>query len=114
MASAGFHKTVLRRGPCFSDRRADASALCGDLLVGRASAALFELVGTISGKDEMSMRVDESRRDDTPAHVDNLSVLSLRLDLEACSHSDDAAIANEHRPVGDNAKLEQLRTDAWA
>src|SRR5207302_1115133 len=52
------------------DRRADAAAGAGDLLVRRAFEALLELAGALAGVDQVRVAVDQARRDERAGEVD--------------------------------------------
>ena len=60
MAAGGGEKFIFSGGTGEGDGAQDASASCGDLLVGGAGDALLEFCGAVASEDEMGVGIDEA------------------------------------------------------
>ena len=74
MAACGGEQFIFSCGAGQLDGAQNAAAGRGDLLIGGAGDALFELVGAIAGEDEMRVRIDEARCHAAPFGVDDCRV----------------------------------------
>ena len=72
-----------------------------DLLISVASRTTLEIVQPISRKDQMRVRIDKSREDDSPTRIDNVRIARLLLDLIAGSNEIDPAVANKHSSISE-------------
>ena len=82
------------------DRRGDAAAGLGDLLVGRAGAAHRMLVGARAAEDEMGVAVDQARRHPGAAERDHVLRAEARK-LSALSDAQDLAVGDRDRAIVD-------------
>ena len=116
MAAGGGEQLVFAGGAGEGDCAQNASAGCGDLLIGGAGDALFEFGGAIAGEDEMGVGVDEAGGDAAALGVDDGGVWrNLRTEFGVWAGGDDAAAFNEQRGVfGDDAEFAEFGADARA
>ena len=82
------------------DRRGDAAAGLGDLLIARAGAAHRMLVGARAAEDEMGVAVDQARRD--PGAAERVDLLRAEAgELGALADADDLAVGDADRAILD-------------
>ena len=105
-------KLALARCPRLLHRRPNSAARGSDLLIRFTSEAAFEIIETISGKDEMRMRIDKSRQHNSTFRIDDLRVARLLLDFIAGSDDVDLAVANKYSAVGNDRQLRHLDANA--
>ena len=110
MATGCGEKFVLRRRAGELDGATDASAGCGDLLIGGSGDALLELRRAIAGKDQVRMGIDKAGSDAAVLCIDNFRTYGdLALESAIATGSQDATVLDEKRRTLDEAQFAQLR-----
>ena len=77
----------------------DAAALAGDLLITRPGQAPLELTGAIAGEDQMSVAIDQTRRDPAALAIDRRDGVEAGR-LSRRTGEDDLAVGRRHQAIG--------------
>ncbi len=100
MAAGSGEQLIFRGGAGESDGAQDASAGSGDLLVGGAGDALFELGGAVAGEDEVRVGVDEAGGYAAVFGIDNLGVVgNFGFEFGIGADCNDAAVCDQESGV---------------
>jgi hypothetical protein len=93
-------------------RGPNPAASFGDLLITFAPRAPLEVFEAISCKNQMRVRIDESRQHNAPTSVNDLCILRFLFDLAAGPDTFDLVATNEHSAIANNCQLGHFRPDA--
>jgi len=97
-------QVIFGRGPCRPHRCFDSPATLCNLLVSLAACARLKILESISGKNEMGMRVDKSRQNDATASINDFGVALTKLfDLRSFSDVRDFAVSRKQTAVMNNS-----------
>src|ERR1700730_2609337 len=98
-------KIDIVRRPRLFHGRPNSAACFRDLLVSFTVRASFEIVETISGKNEMRVRIDEGGQYNFAFGIDDFRFPCLLLDLLTRTDDIDLAVANQHPAVANDSQV---------
>lgn len=91
----------------------NSASTSSDLLVRHALSSFFKLIGPLTGKNRMSVSINETRQDDSPAGIHDIALLPNQLlDLRAWTYFGDAGAKYEQRAIFDDRQVTQLWPNA--
>ncbi len=115
VAAGGSEQGGVGGGAGLPDGGADAAAGGRDFGIGGAQRALLEFAGAIAREDGVGVGIDEAGEHNAPEGVDDFGVeREGAADVGARTDGDDAAVADAHGAVGDDADFAQLGAGARA